>query len=104
VDKSFFPYLLMYEVIISQSCYMLEVVLTLGLKGEVVVYEYKNLLIYYGFVLLNNRYRVIEAIGGGGTALVEWQLETGRTHQVPHFFGSWIFYAWTNIWKTLCLI
>lgn len=29
-----------------------------------------------------SRYRVIEAIAGGGIALVEWQLETGRTHQI----------------------
>lgn len=28
------------------------------------------------------RYRVIEVLAGGGSALVEWRLETGRTHQV----------------------
>ncbi|KAK9129378.1 hypothetical protein Sjap_009865 [Stephania japonica] len=29
-----------------------------------------------------SRYRVIEVLGGGGAALVEWRLETGRTHQI----------------------
>lgn len=29
-----------------------------------------------------SRYRVIEVVADGGTALVEWQLETGRTHQI----------------------
>lgn len=29
------------------------------------------------------RYKVIEILAGGGSALVEWRLETGRTHQVP---------------------
>ncbi|GLJ49305.1 hypothetical protein SUGI_1042130 [Cryptomeria japonica] len=28
------------------------------------------------------QYNVIEVIGGGGAALVEWRLETGRTHQI----------------------
>lgn len=28
------------------------------------------------------RYKVIEILAGGGSALVEWRLETGRTHQV----------------------
>ena len=38
---------------------------------------------------------MIEVVADGGTALVEWQLETGRTHQVLNssfqFYGSWIF-------------
>ncbi|XP_077221272.1 pseudouridine synthase family protein isoform X2 [Tasmannia lanceolata] len=29
-----------------------------------------------------SRYRVIEVLAGGGSALVEWRLETGRTHQI----------------------
>ncbi|KAL5706389.1 23S rRNA pseudouridine(1911/1915/1917) synthase [Ranunculus cassubicifolius] len=29
-----------------------------------------------------SRYKVIEMIGGGGCALVQWRLETGRTHQI----------------------
>ncbi|XP_052203426.1 RNA pseudouridine synthase 2, chloroplastic [Diospyros lotus] len=29
-----------------------------------------------------SRYKVIEILAGGGSALVEWQLETGRTHQI----------------------
>ncbi|GAA0141856.1 RNA processing factor [Lithospermum erythrorhizon] len=29
-----------------------------------------------------SRYRVIEILAGGGSALVEWKLETGRTHQI----------------------
>ncbi|KAF4388450.1 hypothetical protein F8388_012427 [Cannabis sativa] len=29
-----------------------------------------------------SRYKVIEILAGGGSALVEWRLETGRTHQV----------------------
>lgn len=28
------------------------------------------------------RYKVREVFAGGGSALVEWRLETGRTHQV----------------------
>ncbi|EPS74344.1 hypothetical protein M569_00416, partial [Genlisea aurea] len=32
------------------------------------------------FVLL--RYRVVEELAGGGCAVVEWRLETGRTHQI----------------------
>ncbi|KAL8524186.1 hypothetical protein ACS0TY_013961 [Phlomoides rotata] len=28
------------------------------------------------------RYKVIEVLAGGGCALVEWRLETGRTHQI----------------------
>ncbi|XP_057826931.2 RNA pseudouridine synthase 2, chloroplastic [Cryptomeria japonica] len=32
--------------------------------------------------LAASRYNVIEVIGGGGAALVEWRLETGRTHQI----------------------
>lgn len=27
-------------------------------------------------------YRVIHALGDGSAALVEWQLQTGRTHQI----------------------
>lgn len=33
-----------------------------------------------------SRYRVIEVLAGGGSALVEWRLETGRTHQVKMSF------------------
>lgn len=33
----------------------------------------------------NIRYRTLEILAGGGSALVEWRLETGRTHQVPYF-------------------
>ncbi|GAV75499.1 efhand domain-containing protein/Pkinase domain-containing protein/PseudoU_synth_2 domain-containing protein/EF_hand_5 domain-containing protein [Cephalotus follicularis] len=29
-----------------------------------------------------SRYKVIELLAGGGSALVEWRLETGRTHQI----------------------
>ncbi|XP_059278941.1 RNA pseudouridine synthase 2, chloroplastic [Lycium ferocissimum] len=29
-----------------------------------------------------SRYKVIEKLAGGGSALVEWRLETGRTHQI----------------------
>ncbi|KAK4348970.1 hypothetical protein RND71_031725 [Anisodus tanguticus] len=29
-----------------------------------------------------SRYKVIEKLAGGGAALVEWRLETGRTHQI----------------------
>ncbi|XP_016568333.1 RNA pseudouridine synthase 2, chloroplastic isoform X2 [Capsicum annuum] len=29
-----------------------------------------------------SRYKVIEELAGGGSALVEWRLETGRTHQI----------------------
>nr|XP_043616564.1 RNA pseudouridine synthase 2, chloroplastic [Erigeron canadensis] len=29
-----------------------------------------------------SRYRVVEILAGGGCALVEWRLETGRTHQI----------------------
>ncbi|KAH9296378.1 hypothetical protein KI387_039966, partial [Taxus chinensis] len=29
-----------------------------------------------------SRYNVVEVVGGGGAALVEWKLETGRTHQI----------------------
>lgn len=29
-----------------------------------------------------SRYKVIELLAGGGAALVEWRLETGRTHQI----------------------
>ncbi|XP_010416516.1 PREDICTED: RNA pseudouridine synthase 2, chloroplastic-like [Camelina sativa] len=29
-----------------------------------------------------SRYKVIETFAGGGSALVEWRLETGRTHQI----------------------
>lgn len=28
------------------------------------------------------RYKVLEVLAGGGCALVEWRLETGRTHQI----------------------
>ncbi|XP_061359291.1 RNA pseudouridine synthase 2, chloroplastic isoform X2 [Gastrolobium bilobum] len=31
-----------------------------------------------------SRYKVIEILAGGSCALVEWKLETGRTHQVHH--------------------
>ncbi|KAG5250284.1 uridine synthase family protein [Salix suchowensis] len=30
----------------------------------------------------SSRYKVIEILSGGGSALVEWRLETGRTHQI----------------------
>ncbi|GAB4828380.1 hypothetical protein Ancab_035378 [Ancistrocladus abbreviatus] len=29
-----------------------------------------------------SRYKVIDVLGNGGSALVEWRLETGRTHQI----------------------
>ncbi|KAL7584849.1 RNA pseudouridine synthase 2, chloroplastic [Lactuca sativa] len=29
-----------------------------------------------------SRYKVVEILAGGGSALVEWRLETGRTHQI----------------------
>lgn len=28
------------------------------------------------------RYKVVEVLAAGGSSLVEWRLETGRTHQV----------------------
>ena len=34
------------------------------------------------------RYKVMEILAGGGSALVEWRLETGRTHQVTTQFES----------------
>lgn len=34
------------------------------------------------------RYKVIEILAGGGSALVEWRLETGRTHQVLQDFKT----------------
>lgn len=36
------------------------------------------------------RYKVIEVLAGGGSALVEWRLETGRTHQVGVQFDSFV--------------
>ncbi|KAM6561009.1 hypothetical protein CsatA_030248 [Cannabis sativa] len=33
-----------------------------------------------------SRYKVIEILAGGGSALVEWRLETGRTHQTLVFY------------------
>lgn len=36
----------------------------------------------YRVKLVFPRFRVIEILAGGGSALVEWRLETGRTHQV----------------------
>jgi tRNA pseudouridine synthase 2 len=35
-----------------------------------------------GNVKIFHRYKVREVFAGGGSALVEWRLETGRTHQV----------------------
>ncbi|XP_073138036.1 RNA pseudouridine synthase 2, chloroplastic [Henckelia pumila] len=32
--------------------------------------------------LIHLKYKVIEVLAGGGCALVEWRLETGRTHQI----------------------
>ncbi|KAG9442859.1 hypothetical protein H6P81_018713 [Aristolochia fimbriata] len=29
-----------------------------------------------------SRYKAVEVLGGGGSALVQWRLETGRTHQI----------------------
>jgi hypothetical protein len=29
-----------------------------------------------------SNYALLEVLGGGGAALVQWRLETGRTHQV----------------------
>jgi len=29
-----------------------------------------------------SNYRVVRRLGGGAAALVEWKLETGRTHQI----------------------
>lgn len=34
------------------------------------------------------RYKVIEKLAEGGSALVEWRLETGRTHQVQYHMDS----------------
>lgn len=39
-------------------------------------------------LLLSVRYKVIEILAGGSCALVEWKLETGRTHQVHIFRNS----------------
>ena len=40
-----------------------------------------HLKVYY---LPSVRYKVIEILAGGSCSLVEWKLETGRTHQVLH--------------------
>ncbi|GKD93471.1 RNA pseudouridine synthase 2, chloroplastic [Tanacetum coccineum] len=38
---------------------------------------------YNGFMVLAfDPYRIVEILAGGGCALVEWRLETGRTHQI----------------------
>jgi len=44
----------------------------------------------YFFVCLF-RFRVLEVLANGGSALVEWRLETGRTHQVPTLLKSIFF-------------
>ncbi|KAK1303694.1 hypothetical protein QJS10_CPB11g02049 [Acorus calamus] len=43
-----------------------------------------NALSFYWSMCIANyhRYKVIEILAGGGSALVEWRLETGRTHQI----------------------
>jgi hypothetical protein len=38
------------------------------------------------------RYKVREVFAGGGSALVEWRLETGRTHQVTISHDSLVFF------------
>lgn len=40
-----------------------------------------HLKVYY---LPSVRYKVIEILAGGSCSLVEWKLETGRTHQILH--------------------
>ncbi|KAL9264040.1 hypothetical protein AKJ16_DCAP04376 [Drosera capensis] len=37
-----------------------------------------------------SRYKVVEVLANGGSALVEWRLETGRTHQAIHFLLQFI--------------
>jgi 23S rRNA pseudouridine1911/1915/1917 synthase len=37
-----------------------------------------------------SNYRVLRALAGGRAALVEWKLDTGRTHQI-RWVGGW---AW----------
>jgi hypothetical protein len=38
------------------------------------------------------RFRVLEVLANGGSALVEWRLETGRTHQVAGLELNWVFW------------
>lgn len=49
-------------------------------------WEFKTLISFYDLIYhtISNeiRYRVIEVLAGGASAMVEWRLETGRTHQV----------------------
>jgi len=52
-----------------------------------------------------SRWRVLEVLAGGGAALVEWKLETGRTHQIRWGLGDhcWDLGAWlgnrgTSVW------
>jgi len=40
-----------------------------------------HLMCYRGRNALSG-YRVVQALGDGSSALVEWQLQTGRTHQI----------------------
>jgi hypothetical protein len=35
-----------------------------------------------------SNYSLLEVLGGGGAALVQWRLETGRTHQVGGCCGA----------------
>ena len=35
-----------------------------------------------------SNYAVLEPLAGGAAALVQWRLETGRTHQVPGGGGA----------------
>jgi 23S rRNA pseudouridine1911/1915/1917 synthase len=39
-----------------------------------------------------SNYRVVRPLGGGAAALVEWKLETGRTHQIRRGAGA----AWAG--------
>jgi 23S rRNA-/tRNA-specific pseudouridylate synthase len=34
-----------------------------------------------------SNYRLLRRVGGGAAALVEWKLETGRTHQIRWMQG-----------------
>lgn len=37
-----------------------------------------------------SNYRLLEPLAGGAAALVQWRLETGRTHQVGAGLGGWL--------------
>lgn len=45
-----------------------------------------------------SRYRLLEVLAGGGAALVQWRLETGRTHQVGlDGWVGWRGHPWVHV-------